>query len=146
MEYIALSKKKGKTYEGIWLYGNLIEIGSKLIFDHRLHALPEDAELVNSETIEHFTGKIVAGGKELYTGDIFVDDQEVASVVRYNESKCMFMIDVYDTPITYNENGGEIENPIDVVDSFPLDDIDTEYFNSIIIKGNVHDNPEMLKG
>jgi uncharacterized phage protein (TIGR01671 family) len=128
----AINRDKGfhrTSYKnGEWVYG----IISRL-YDERFKNLP--AEMTNTngvggievdyKTISQFIGLTDKNGKKIFEGDIvklFLIDGEEIGVIKFNDILCRFCL--------YEKDG---------VYGF---DKDCEFE----IIGNIHDNPELLKG
>ena len=114
---------KGKrTDNGEWVLGLLARYNSNF----------ETANMVNelgilipvlSSTVGQYTGLTDKNGKKIFEGDILYDD--------YNEDNCL---------IIFQEGGFDIvEDNI----CWHCQDCDMSDFEII---GNIHDNPELLKG
>lgn len=122
-------KFRGKTLaqKPLWLYGNLVQYGRlKFIVnvdenDHFNH------EQVISETVGQFTGLFDHYGKEIYEGDIlkFYSDEEGFIEVRFVRGVFAFLWK------------GNLD------DELPINAPTQEWAQVI---GNIHDNPELLKG
>lgn len=126
---------RGKRLDnGKWEYGDWVhdDIGGMYVF-------PNDAEnlyieyRVDPETVGQYTGLTDKNGKRIFEGDIlkvyYYGKSKIFGVVKFDESR--FFID----------------------DDFMRDDIKakvpmTEMFSryEFEVVGNVHDNPELLKG
>ena len=123
-------KFRGKDRRtGKWYYGNLYVKDTR----GRTHiCTPERGCFdIDPETIGQFTG-LYACGKEIYEGDIlrFGDSPSGVCEVKWNESIAAFCIRFYFE--------GEIGRR-------PLGEW-VECEKNIAIIGNIHDNPELLKG
>lgn len=117
---------RGKRFDnGQWAYGNLIidDCGNCEIVDYKNNQ--EIRYDVRGETIGQFTGLYDDNGKEIYEGDIFQ--------VKAYEPK--FEVYFKNGVFEYRQIGSS-NRP------FPLRRI---YFDSYVL-GNIHDNPELLKG
>ena len=84
------------------------------------------------ETVGQFTGLYDKDGKEIYEGDIIISEEfkHTCHYVRYMESEAMFVAMIIGSPL--DEYCGIRQSWIDK-------------FSKKII-GNIHDNPELLKG
>lgn len=88
---------------------------------------------VISETVGQFTGLFDKNGKEVYEGDIIgCHNPNIKHLIFYNEKQGRFMAAL----------NGDIDN--DFVGVCGLDDSRWNASKEVI--GNIHDNPELLKG
>lgn len=116
-------KFRGKRLDnGEWLYGSLVILnGRYFIFDDA------NRHEVDPTTVGEFTGLKDKNGKEIYEGDIIGGSNGSINgrywpfqiIIEWDEAACGF-----NTP-----NWGYMDS--------------THFFE---IKGNIHDNPEFLKG
>lgn len=83
------------------------------------------SDAINPETVGQFTGLTDKDGKKIFEGDIvlYARDEELGQI-SYHESEAMFVVE-FDTWLT---------------------DFDHMYGKDLEIIGNIHDNPELLKG
>lgn len=127
-------KFRGKSIDGKeWLYGDLLSSVDK----KRFAIFADDKEScdeceVAPKTIGQFTGLYDCHGKEIYEGDIlrFGNSPSGVCEVKWNETLAAFCIRFY------------FENELG---SRPLGEWQNCEKNIAII-GNIHDNPELLKG
>lgn len=91
-----------------------------------LNALECGLPLIDNSTIGQYTGLTDKNGKNIFEGDILYSDICKSKVVVYDEESAAFCL--YDKSIVSPQYLGRYN---------------TEYFEII---GNIHDNPEMLKG
>ncbi|MBQ7014304.1 MAG: hypothetical protein IJN11_10395 [Oscillospiraceae bacterium] len=117
---------RGKTYDGKWEQGDLRH-GGYVHNDSETYIMRADVALhnipVDPKTIGQYTGLTDKNGKKIFEGDIITDGYGTA-VVKYNESKAAFYVEAV--------IGGEY--------------LGEEWDADIKIIGNIHDNPELLKG
>ena len=126
-------KFRGKTREnGKWYYGSLVysdEINTAIYFQiGSVSVNTMDWVYVIPETIGQFTGLYDCDGKEIYEGDILRFGNSKCGVceVKWDESIAAFCICFYfKDEIGSRPLGGGVE---------------------FAIIGNIHDNPELLKG
>ena len=114
---------------GNWFYGNLyIDMyGRTHIFSLEVGVLE-----AKPETIGQFTGLYDCDGTEIYEGDIVgCHNPSIKHLIFFNEKQGRFMAAL----------NGDIENDFGVVG---LDD--SRWVGSKKVIGNIHDNPELLKG
>lgn len=98
---------------------------------------------VDTKSIGQYTGLKDKNDKKIFEGDIFVDEEdEVTSVVEFRNG--MFCLVDYGIrgalmPYGYDESaGGFGECGYLPMDNYCIDEME--------IDGNIHDNPELLKG
>lgn len=122
-----------------WIYGSLV-----IFHDwegNRRVQIVNDAGCiyeVNSATVGQYWRRI--NGKELFEGDIFrfkVGDEYIVRTVRYSEEQAAFCI-INPSQLKY-ERWTEIEQTPDA-------SWWQKFVKDIEIIGNIHDNPELLKG
>ena len=116
---------KGKT-DGKWYFGNLYDIDTY----RRTHICTINGGCldIDHETVGQFTGLYDCDGKEIYEGDILRFGNSKCGVceVKWDESIAAFCICFYfKDEIGSRPLGGGVE---------------------FAIIGNIHDNPELLKG
>ena len=116
---------KGKT-DGKWYFGNLYDIDTY----GRTHICTINGGCldIDHETVGQFTGLYDCDGKEIYEGDILRFGNSKCGVceVKWDESIAAFCICFYfKDEIGSRPLGGGVE---------------------FAIIGNIHDNPELLKG
>ena len=112
----------GTPVDGIWIYGGVTQ-GK---WDHSIihQTEPEIGKYpVYTDTLGQYTGLTDKNGKKIFEGDIITAGCN-AAVVKYNESKAAFYIE--------DENCEEY--------------LGEEWETDVEIIGNIHDNPELLKG
>lgn len=140
-------KFRGKTLnEGEWIYGMTISHGTIARKKNNLYmeVAPDKWKGIDPETVGQFTGLLDRNGKEIYEGDILVwgaplddmfptpfevSDDNPPCICQWNSNESRFAIDYYDIPV----------NDTDVCNAKDL----AEHYKVI---GNIHDNPEQLKG
>ena len=93
-------------------------------------------------TICEFTGKLDKNKKKIFEGDIFRLEDDIVAVVIFSDG--CFRLEEYGLRGMYTESGwDECGGGWDIIDCSPIDWytlIDME------VVGNIHDNPELLKG
>lgn len=134
---------RGKTYDGEWVEGSLhIEYGEtskdgKRKTDYRILGMRGECRYIIPETVGQYTGLTDKNDNKIFEGDVLAwNDNELdtngelfedeISVVKFSEETLTFV--------------KSYEDPFDDV---TLDSCDKSYIKVI---GNIHDNPELLKG
>ena len=115
---------RGKTQQYTrWIYGDL----NHYMCDDGVFIAENGYSMhrVFKETVGQFIGLTDKNGKKIFEGDIvlYVRDEELGQI-SYRESEAMFVIE-FDTWLT---------------------DFDHLYGKDLEVIGNIHDNPELLKG
>ena len=103
--------------------------------------------IIDTETIGQFTGLYDCNEKEIYEGDIvewtfFYNDVAGNGGVIYSDTIVKGIIEW--------EQGGFIlkvtENDFENAGQYGISSLVTDTENDVIVIGNIHDNPELLKG
>ena len=115
-----------RTDNGEWVQGDLVhsqyKIGDTCVGQY---GNTVGIHQVDHETVGQYTCLTDKNGKKIFEGDIVWDEyQEAYAEIRYDEDTAMFLI-LFDSWCT-----------------------DFDHYASIDIEvvGNIHDNPELLKG
>ncbi len=122
---------RGKTHKGEWLYGSLeIKYGWRIIegkrqIDHRICDVNDNCENVDPTTIGQYTGLTDKNGKKIFEGDIVLFYGTL-----YNE--IFSIVFAYGCFRLGTKNGF----------SYTLHNL----YSALEVIGNIHDNPELLKG
>ena len=133
---------RGKRVEnGEWVYGSLIKlrIGDFIVDEENTRPLVGCGEydfnfkstVVKSDSVSEFTGLIDKNDKKIFEGDIVIDKYDCerfgfVGVVEYVKGRSAFEIVNKKHPDYVVNLGSRI--------------------NSVKVIGNIHDNPELLKG
>ena len=124
-------KFKAKNLDGEWVYGFYVEEERQTLngFEKKCFIVNDGYDYVKPETVGQFTGLHDKDGKEIYEGDIlqlkYSDGSYHSSSVYYAQQKGYWAVDV-----SINER-------------IILGYIDR---TRLVVIGNIHDNPELLKG
>lgn len=100
----------------------------------------EHRQRVMHETIGQYTGLKDKNGTKIFENDIVGGYPHGNVVVRWNDEWACF--ESYSTEIHFDEDGEPFEKYITTLFSNDLKDC----FNEWEVIGNIHDNPELLKG
>ena len=135
---------RGKTRNGEWKFGTglLYDSMHTWLVNNPLHkaiAFGEEHYQVIPETVGQYTG-LTANGKKIFEGDIVrckyanaPKNEHIQKVVFFG---CKFMAEF--------SNGGCYSELYDGARHLTFDK--SAYMTEIEIIGNIHDNPELLKG
>lgn len=127
--------------DGEWIYGDFFR-------NRGLAFIAEDGVVENPlaswkdynvtpDTVGQFTGLHEANGKEIYEGDIIKTmHRDIYHVINYNESRGAFTATLINKYIN-DTDGMKTECNVER---------DWLCRTNKIVVGNIHDNPEMLKG
>ena len=113
---------RGKTYGGEWVQGDLFEVFDDgfFIHDKRCHSVK-----IIPETVGQYTGLTDKYGKKIFEGDIIKWGLKPC-VIKWDECNASFCLYAYGTVKISGFNR------------------DTMKLKEVI--GNIHDNPELMKG
>src|SRR5690606_2087851 len=131
-------KFRGKRVDnGEWVYGDLMcNWTTPAILSENDG---REYEVIPS-SIGQFTGLKDKNGKDIYDGDSLkpdTDNEEVKSVVRWDDRYAKFVVDSYSFDIHIGEGSQEVyDNELSVCDIFDLSDMILEYTEII---GNIHE-------
>lgn len=127
-------KFRAKNLDGEWVYGFYVEEERQTLngFEKKYFIVNDGYDYVKPDTVGQFTGLYDKDGREIYEGDIIISEElkHTCHYVRYMESEAMFVAMIIGSPL--DEYCGIRQSWIDK-------------FSKKII-GNIHDNPELLKG
>lgn len=125
---------RGKTYDGKWEQGDLRHGGYVhndsetyiMKSDYALHNIP-----VDPKTVGQFTGLTDKNGKRIFEGDILRDVRGRIYKVFFTTTSCGFMVECTVAPNEYETGRYRLGKA---------------YCDAMVVIGNIHDNPEELKG
>ncbi len=124
-------KFRAKNLDGEWVYGFYVEEERQTLngFEKKYFIVNDGYDYVKPDTVGQFTGLHDKDGREIYEGDIlqlkYSDGSYHSSSVYYAQQKGYWAVDV-----SINER-------------IILGYIDR---TRLVVIGNIHDNPELLKG
>ena len=130
-----LFRGKSRT-TGKWFQGDLVTIAHKRFIDDDI-----DRERVNPATVGQYTGITDKNGKKIFEGDIVKADDYIFEV---KFGKCGGVANAED----FGYMGFYLEpysESTKLSAKYGLRN-DICYFTNIDVIGNIHDNPELLKG
>lgn len=131
-----------RTDDGEWMCGNLTvwSDGSTSIDKEPTEGSP--LYEVIPETVGQYTGLTDKNGKKIFEGDVFCMDEGIVGVVTFKDG--CFRMQVFGQLGTYTESGyDECGGGFGIIECEP---IDWYYIHDMEAIGNIHDNPELLKG
>ena len=144
MRTIKFRGKASRKDKDMWLYGDLIKIGDSYHIvgkdDMREdgHHITQDSDIptwVDEKTIGQFTGLLDKNGKEIYEGDyVEVSQGGFGGVVTWHLHGYFYIKEPY--KFKYNEES----------DCLSLGEFTDNPKRKVTIVGNIHDNPELIKG
>lgn len=119
-------KFRGKSLEtDDWVYGYLADGNLICTWDNR-----RNAHEVLSTTVGQFTGLTDKAGREIYEGDIVATGSGFYGVIKWSKYGYFYI-----------HSDGDKEDPLDYATlGYMLRQYDFE------VVGNIHDNPELMKG
>ena len=141
-------KFRGKTPDGIWVYGQYAgEFDNSNVGGFRgALILAPYATIVEPLTVGQFTGVTDKCGNKIYEGDI-IEIEEIGGygckrkgVVEYDVEECAFVVRLL--PPSW---AGTVRLSTKVQICSDMNSA-CEYINQYEVIGNIHDNPELLKG
>lgn len=137
--------KAKRIDNGEWVQGNLfIEENRAEITRGTCNGVGIEGVAVDKDTICQYTGLTDKNGNKIWENDALSDD-DMFSVVRWDEEEARFVIDDYGTKGCLMEYGfDECMGEYGVVDTYGFDDFCS--MKSFEVIGNIFDNPELLKG
>ena len=132
---------RGKTEKGEWVQGDLFKVfeDGHFIHDGRCHSVK-----VIPETIGQYTGLTDNNGKKIFESDCWIDTDGdyLVYVVEFRDGQFGFVCYGFQgvlMPYGFDEDAGGFGE----IDFTPFTDWNIDL---IEISGNIHDNPELLKG
>lgn len=145
-------KFRGKVkHEGLWVYGSLLVYGDgeHNIFVPREHNYKLDSYNVEPETVGQSTGLKDGIGRELFEGDIvmtyvvFTDEDEITREF-WRIGEIRFIAGGFHLTNCTNYDTRSMKEKSDIQPS-PKSKFSFPAYRSQLM-GNIHDNPELLKG
>ncbi|MFL2133039.1 YopX family protein [Desemzia sp. FAM 23990] len=166
-------KVRGKRLDNNeWVYGvpiknsfgkaHLICIATIDQLGYPMERLHEFCFEVDHHTVGQYIGRKNEGDEDVFEFDVasvilqdhvfgFYRETEYIGIVKYDETECVYCLDLIKPP---SSGGEQIPREIDGIPVFTEDDYETNrfYFSENIIQedihilGNIYDNPELLGG
>lgn len=120
-------KFRAKALDGSWEYGDL-----HLHCAHpHIHTLNVYRMYIDPKTVGQFTGLHDKNGKEIYEGDILRSKRKTLNYIAYDDDKGRFVeVRIWDAAIDARCE----------ISKYKIERLGQE------VIGNIHDNPELLKG
>lgn len=126
-----------KEYNGEWGFGSLhseygeTDINGNRNIDYRILGMRGECDYVIPESVGQFTGLTDKNDKKIFEGDIIKDDWCKIYKVFYSLKSCSFSAEC-------TEALNEFETGVYRIGK--------TWCDTIRVIGNIHDNPELLKG
>ena len=133
----------GEKVPGHWVYGGIFPgTGDYSIIYGGETEKDLERHVVYSETVGQYTGLKDKNGKRIFEGDMIkpFDDEVDKMVVEFQHGQ--FLLCLYGERGYMAEYGWEEEGNYGCFEAEPL----SSYGDDIEIIGNIHDNPEFMKG
>lgn len=133
----------GEKVPGHWVYGGIFPgTGDYSIIYGGETEKDLERHIVYSETVGQYTGLKDKHGKRIFEGDMIkpFDDEVEKMVVEFHHGQ--FLLCLYGERGYRAEYGWEEEGNYGCFEAEPL----SSYGDDIEVIGNIHDNPELLKG
>lgn len=127
---------RGKRKDnGEWIYGYYFQkqnlcAKDGLPISHAISDLPPFGAEIIPETVGQYTGLTDKNGEMIFEGDV-IKNADYIGIVEYDDVTATFCVVTY----FYEQNI-----------KIPDEKISFDFAYPIILIGNIHDNPELLKG
>lgn len=124
---------RGKTLLGKWIEGDLLQyLGCGKVYIAQNYKGAGGQEVI-SETVGQYTGLTDKNGKKIFGGDIL----EITSEYYSRKEKSLYQVRYHEATASW------CAFAIGFLQRVPLCRNECKYYEII---GNIHDNPELLKG
>lgn len=125
-------KFRAKNLDGEWVYGFYVEEERHTLngFEKKYFIVNDGYDYVKPDTVGQFTGLYDKNGKEIYEGDIILE-----KLKRSRKDGDLHEI-VFEDCQWFGKNKDGAATSLSLLNDFHV----------IKIIGNIHDNPEILKG
>ena len=125
-------KFRAKNLDGEWVYGFYVEEERQTLngFEKKYFIVNDGYDYVKPDTVGQFTGLYDKDGKEIYEGDIILE-----KLKRSRKDGDLHEI-VFEDCQWFGKNKDGAATSLSLLNDFHV----------IKIIGNIHDNPEILKG